>query len=127
MPLAAGGEWWTFEILAETLSDIGDSPPILAEEAETVAAVDDCVGRLPAELRRIVEQRYVADLTTRAIAAAEGISEATVRNRLAEARGLLAGCLVPRGCCKGSGCCDEWRNNVLHEKEHDHGGRDAGR
>lgn len=83
--------------LAERLPDGQAGPATQLASAEEAAAVEDCVGRLPADLRRIVELRYVGGLATRAIAAAVGASEATVRNRLAEAKELLARCLGGKG------------------------------
>jgi RNA polymerase sigma factor (sigma-70 family) len=75
-----------------------EGPPGLElESSERAAAVEDCVSRLPVELRRIVELRYVGERTTRDIAAAAGISEASVRNRLSEARDALAQCLGRKG------------------------------
>lgn len=84
-------------LLADSQVGREDEPPVRAVTAEEIAAVDDCVSRLPADLRRIVERRYVEGQTTRAIAAAVRISEAGVRNRLSEAKDLLARCLGGKG------------------------------
>ncbi len=83
--------------LAESLPAPDADPVDLAASAEEVDAVDDCVGKLPEQLRRIVRLRYAGGLTTRAIAASVGISEGSVRNRLTEAGELLRRCLGGKG------------------------------
>ena len=84
-------------ILADSLPGREDDPETASSRMEEAAAVEDCVSRLPGELRRIVALRYVAGQTTRSIAPAAGISEAGVRNRLAEAQALLRRCLESKG------------------------------
>ena len=74
-------------------ADVLESP----EVREQVDAVRDCVSALPDELAQIVRLRYVAAGTTRGIAAATGMPEATVRLRLGEALGLLERCLKSKG------------------------------
>ncbi|MGC9454219.1 MAG: RNA polymerase sigma factor [Phycisphaerae bacterium] len=67
------------------------------ESREETAAVADCVAALPEELARLVRLRYVEGRTTRGVAAALGLAESTVRQRLAEAHGLLRRCLKGKG------------------------------
>jgi len=67
------------------------------EVREEVDSVRQCVSGLPAELARVVRLRYVAAGTTRGIATATGLPEATVRLRLKEAMGLLERCLKSKG------------------------------
>jgi len=74
-----------------------ESPEAVAAATEELAVVDDCVAALPVELRRIVRLRYAGGQTTRAIAAAVGLSEASIRNRLAEAKAMLQRCLEDKG------------------------------
>ena len=74
-------------------ADALDSP----EVREEVDAVRDCVSHLPEDLAKIVRLRYVAAGTTRGIAAAVELPEATVRLRLKEAIGLLERCLKLKG------------------------------
>ena len=74
-------------------ADALDSP----EVREEVDAVRDCVDHLPEELARIVRLRYVSAGTTRGIASAVELPEATVRLRLKEAVGLLERCLKLKG------------------------------
>ncbi len=83
--------------LAERTLAAADNPHADAARREQADAVRDCVGRLPDELARIVRLRYVEARTTRGVAAAAGIPEATVRLRLAEARAALARCLKGKG------------------------------
>ena len=73
------------------------TPDELAARTEQRDAVADCTGRLPSELRRIIRLRYARSDTTRTIAATVGISEGSVRNRLAEAKDLLEQCLKGKG------------------------------
>ena len=92
----SSGEHFDPELAERVLEAPGNSGD-LAEAREEIAAVRDCVDRLPDELGRIVRLRYVEARTTRGIAAATGISEATVRLRLSQARAELARCLRGKG------------------------------
>ena len=83
--------------LAEEMFAAADNPGHSPEAREELQAVRDCVEALPAELGRIVRLRYVEGRTTRGVAAATGIPEATVRSRLTECRGLLERCLRGKG------------------------------
>lgn len=83
--------------LAEATLAVEADPSTHAEAADELAAVRDCVGALPAELARIVRLRYVDGRSTRGVAQAVGMAEATVRLRLAEARDRLAQCLKGKG------------------------------
>ncbi len=83
--------------LAEAVLPSPDDPGAVAADREAVAAVRACVEALPPDLARIVRLRYVEGRTTRGIAAAEGMAEATVRARLGEARDLVARCLKAKG------------------------------
>jgi RNA polymerase sigma-70 factor (ECF subfamily) len=87
------------ELAAESLA-VSDNPGQAAEAREEVEAVRTCVDALPAELAHIVRLRYVEGRTTRGIAAAAGIPEATVRLRLREARETLAQRLRKKGFLK---------------------------
>ena len=69
------------------------SPEVLEE----IQAVRDCADMLPDELSRIVHLRYVEGRTTRGIAAAMDMPEATVRLRLEQAREEIAECLRKKG------------------------------
>ena len=68
--------------------------------AEEIRAVGKCVADLPAELANLVRLRYVDALTTRGIAQAAKMPEATVRSRLAEAVKALEKCLKSKGFVK---------------------------
>ena len=83
--------------LAEETFAAPDNPGQAAEGREEARAVRECVDALPGELARIVGLRYVNGRTTRGIAAATGIPEATVRLRLGEAKEMLAECLQEKG------------------------------
>jgi RNA polymerase sigma-70 factor (ECF subfamily) len=83
--------------LAEDVLAGADDPHAAAQQREEIEAVRDCVSRLPEELARIVSLRYVEGRSTRGVAAATGIPEATVRSRLAEAHERIERCLADKG------------------------------
>jgi len=83
--------------LAEDVLAGADNPQTAAQQAEEIDAVRDCVSRLPEQLGRIIRLRYVEGRSTRGVAAATGIPEATVRSRLGEAYERLARCLAAKG------------------------------
>jgi RNA polymerase sigma-70 factor (ECF subfamily) len=67
------------------------------ETREELAALRQCIEVLASELARIVRLRYVDGRTTRGIADAEHLPEATVRLRLDEAKAVLERCLKSKG------------------------------
>jgi len=71
----------------------GGSP----EVREQLAALRECIRRLPPELGLVVHLRYVDGRTTRGIAAAAGMPESTVRLRLSEAMAVLQREMSARG------------------------------
>jgi RNA polymerase sigma-70 factor (ECF subfamily) len=73
--------------------DPADSP----EAGEEMTILRAGIRDLPGELRRALELRYVEGLTTRAIATAMGMPEATVRLRLKEACDVLQKKLAESG------------------------------
>lgn len=88
---------WQFdpEIAEQTLAD--DNPTGDLESAEAIHAVDDCIDLLPENLRQLVRLRYIEARTTRGVAEAAGVPEATVRLRLDKARDLIRECLEGKG------------------------------
>lgn len=83
--------------LAEEMFAGTDNPHHDAADAEELAALSDCIGKLPDQLQQVVHLRFVQGLTTRGVAAEMGMAEATVRLRLQTARGLLSRCLGDKG------------------------------
>jgi len=73
--------------------DASQSP----EALEETQAVRECVEQLPPELGRVIRMRYVEGRSTRGIAAAMDMPEATVRLRLKQARERVAACLRANG------------------------------
>jgi len=71
--------------LAEEMLSGPPNPSETPEAREEIETLGACVGQLPAELGRLIRLRYVDGRTTRGIAEATGMPEATVRLRLAEA------------------------------------------
>ena len=80
------------EMIADP-DDRGDTP----QAREEIDALRACVQQLPPQMRTLVELRYVEGLTTRGIADVCHIPEATVRQRLAEAKDMLQRWLKDRG------------------------------
>jgi RNA polymerase sigma-70 factor (ECF subfamily) len=91
-----GGERFDPE-LADQMFASPDNPTSTPEAREQLDAVASCVARLPEEVRRIVELRYVHGLTTRAIADETGVPESTIRLRLTEARDMIEAWLKEMG------------------------------
>ena len=83
------------ELAEETFA--ADNPRAAPEVREELQAVRDCVAALPAELGRIGRLRYIDARTTRGIAEVTDTPEATVRARLAEAKGMVERCLRGKG------------------------------
>jgi len=83
--------------LAEATFAAGGNPGLASQLREEIEAVRGCVDALPEELAGIVRLRYVDGRTTRGIAAATGMPEATVRLRLDQARQSLQRCLREKG------------------------------
>lgn len=83
--------------LAEQTFLAPENPADTPEAREELAAVGDCVGRLPEELWQVVRLRYVEGRTLRGVGAAAKMPEATVRLRLKEALALLERCLKQKG------------------------------
>ena len=80
------------EIFADT-SNPGPDPG----EAEELAAVEQCVDSLPADMGRIVRMRYIKAMTTRGISTELKVPEATIRLRLKESQDALRKCLNSKG------------------------------
>jgi RNA polymerase sigma-70 factor (ECF subfamily) len=84
------------ELAEEMLPAEGD-PADSPEAGEEMDLLRSGIRALPGELRRALELRYVEGLTTRAIATAMGMPEATVRLRLTEACDMLQKKLAEAG------------------------------
>ncbi|MHC4561307.1 MAG: RNA polymerase sigma factor [Planctomycetota bacterium] len=84
------------ELAEETLAS-SDDTVAEAESAETIEGLDDCIDRLPGELRKLIRLRYVEGRTTRGIATVVELPEATVRLHLDKAREQLRLCLEAKG------------------------------
>ena len=83
--------------LAEAVLAVRVNPGEPPELRETIDALSQCIEALDPGLARVVRLRYVESRTTRGIADAAGISEATVRLRLKDAAVLLGQCLKRKG------------------------------
>jgi RNA polymerase sigma-70 factor (ECF subfamily) len=83
--------------LAEEMFPSDDRPGDAPEAREQLELVRQCVAALPPGLARVVRLRYVEGRTTRGVALAMTMPEATVRARLKEALSLLEQGLKARG------------------------------
>jgi RNA polymerase sigma-70 factor, ECF subfamily len=83
--------------MAEALLEAHATPAAEPETREELSALGGCVETLPPDLGRLIQLRYVDGMTTRAIADAAKLAEATVRLRLDEARAMLEKCLKSKG------------------------------
>lgn len=83
--------------LAESLLVAPLNPADTPQVREEMQGVRDCIAELPDELERVVRLRYVEGRTTRGIASAMDIPEATVRLRLEQGRKRIADCLRAKG------------------------------
>ena len=84
------------ELAAEVLA-VRANPGGPPEMREQIDALSGCIEDLDPELANVIRLRYVDGRTTRGIADATGISEATVRLRLRDAAVLLEQCLKKKG------------------------------
>jgi len=84
------------ELAGEVLA-ARDNPAPASETREEVRALVECIEALLPDLARLVRLRYVEARTTRGIAAALDLAEATVRLRLGKAMYLLQRCLRSKG------------------------------
>jgi len=86
--------------LAEETWVVPDNPARSAELREEIDSVRTCVELLSPESARLVRLRYVDGLTTRGMATAADMPEATVRLHLARAQEALEKCLRDKGILK---------------------------
>ncbi len=83
--------------LAEEMLVAPGNPVAMFETREELDALRECIATLPAELARIISLRYVDGRSTRGVAGAACIPEATVRLRLGEAKDMLRRCMESKG------------------------------
>ena len=83
--------------IAEDVFVAYENPRETVDGREEIDTLRQCIEGLPEELALVVQMRYTAALTTRGIADVIGMSEATVRLRIKEAKGLLERCLKDKG------------------------------
>ena len=83
--------------LARDVFPAPNNPHDTPETREEIEAVQSCVDALPPELARVIRLRYVEARTTRGVAAATGLPEATVRLRLGEAMDILGRAMKEKG------------------------------
>lgn len=74
------------EYLEQRMDELAARPAVFDD-------LRDCRGKLPEEMRMVVDLSYDDGLTSEAVGLALGVSAATVRKRLERARQALRGCL----------------------------------
>ena len=81
------------EMLAEILARVESPTERLMNECSVNSALEDCVAKLPADHRRLIELRYQQDLTSSAIAARLSSTAEAVRVTLYRIRASLKNCV----------------------------------
>ena len=82
---------------AKSHSNAMADPAAIAEQAQTVAAIEQALSRLPARQREAFLLRYWEELDVAETAAAMGCSEGSVKTHCSRAVHALAGMLKARG------------------------------
>ncbi len=80
-----------FEPLTHSLEEIGPTPSSIVGQSQELELLQRALQRLPLEQQITLELYYWEDLRGAEIAAVFGVSEHTVRSRLARARAALRG------------------------------------
>jgi RNA polymerase sigma-70 factor (ECF subfamily) len=70
-------------------ADSGVSPYRALKNKQLSAAIDDAVGKLPADYRELIQLRHFAELSYEEIASMKKLPLGTVKNKLFRARNLL--------------------------------------
>jgi RNA polymerase sigma-70 factor (ECF subfamily) len=70
-------------------ADDGVSPYRALKNKQLSAAIDDAVGKLPADYRELIQLRHFAELSYEEIASMKKLPLGTVKNKLFRARNLL--------------------------------------
>ncbi len=86
--------------------DAGPTPEQQVSSYEVVAVVEEAVGRLPHEYRRVFMLRVIEGLDTTETAEALGLAEGAVRQRLHRARGMLQADIEARSAAPSAGRSD---------------------
>lgn len=81
------------EALAEVLAAAETWTEGLCAQHSVGSVLEDCVGKLPAKQRRLIELRYQQDLTSAAIAEKLDSTAEAIRVLLFRVRGLLKDCV----------------------------------
>jgi RNA polymerase sigma-70 factor (ECF subfamily) len=87
--------------IANAIKDEGDDPEIAVAKQDKGAALRDCLTKLSAEHREIVDLVYYHDKSVEQVAQIVGIPEATVKTRMFYARKKLSELLRERGIDRG--------------------------
>lgn len=95
------GEQELDDEIANAIEDPGDDPEIAVAKQDKGAALRDCLTKLSAEHREIVDLVYYHEKSVDEVAQIVGIPEATVKTRMFYARKKLSELLRDRGIDRG--------------------------
>jgi RNA polymerase sigma-70 factor (ECF subfamily) len=89
------------EEAAEAIEDTSDTPDVTLEKKETGEVIRQCLTKLSAEHREIIDLVYYHEKSVEEVAEIVGIPEATVKTRMFYARKKLAEFLKAQGIERG--------------------------
>lgn len=88
------------DALAE-IEDEGDTPEVTAQKKDKAEALRNCIAKLSADHREIVDLVYYHDKSIKEVAEIVGIPENTVKTRMFHARKNLSGLMQQAGIDRG--------------------------
>src|SRR5262245_10465429 len=89
------------EDAAGALQDLGDDPEVVAQKADKGAILRECLGKLSAEHKAVVELVYYHELSVSEVSEVLKIPENTVKTRMFYARKRLSELLKAAGVDRG--------------------------
>jgi RNA polymerase sigma-70 factor (ECF subfamily) len=86
---------------AEAIADVGDDPEVAIQKKDKGNALRQCLTKLTAEHREVIDLVYYHEKSVEEVAAIVGIPEATVKTRMFYARKRLSELLKAAGVDRG--------------------------
>ena len=87
--------------MAETIADPSDDPEVDLQKKDKGSVLRDCLTKLSAEHREVVDLVYYHEKSVEEVAEIVGIPEATVKTRMFYARKKLSELLKEQGIDRG--------------------------
>ena len=100
-PLRRRGEDELDEEQAAAIEDQADDPEVALAKKDKGAVLRNCLSKLSAEHREIVDLVYYHEKSVAEVSAIVGVPEATVKTRMFYARKKLSECLKTQGIDRG--------------------------